>query len=194
VPLPRGKTHPLTTALDSDACKIRGLDVRIVTPCRCGCALIRIHPYSVKSSIPVWKCSWCARRKGKLAETEIKLLKRWVHQFDWTLEPLVFHEDGKVYASCQLPALWEATSGVRRENSLVPALPPGDTVFDGDALSRGSEALWPDAEVTLRSKRVLSLIEQHDEWLKDRGWYDIITATMDNNWTGEDDRHIYDTE
>jgi hypothetical protein len=33
--------------------------------------------------------------------------------------------------------------------------------------------------VTLRSKRVLSLIEQHDQWLKDRGWYDIRTRTPD---------------
>jgi hypothetical protein len=32
---------------------------------------------------------------------------------------------------------------------------------------------------------VLSLIEQHDEWLKDRGWYDIITATLDENWTDD---------
>ena len=46
--------------------------------------------------------------------------------------------------------------------------------------------------MTLRSKRVLSLIEQHDEWLKDRGWYDIITATLDENWKGEDDGYIYD--
>jgi hypothetical protein len=30
-----------------------------------------------------------------------------------------------------------------------------------------ANALWPDTEVTLRSKRVLSLIEQQDEWLKD---------------------------
>jgi hypothetical protein len=45
-----------------------------------------------------------------------------------------------------------------------------------------ANALWPDAEVTLRSKRLLSLIEQHDEWLKDCRWYDIITATLDENW------------
>ena len=48
-----------------------------------------------------------------------------------------------------------------------------------------ANALWPDAEVTLRSKRVLSLIEQHEEWLKDRGWYDIITATLDENWIND---------
>ena len=47
----------------------------------------------------------------------------------------------------------------------------------------------------MRSKRVLSLIEQHDEWLKDRDWYDIITRTLDENWKGEDDDddgYIYD--
>jgi hypothetical protein len=40
----------------------------------------------------------------------------------------------------------------------------------------------------------MSLIEQHDEWLKDRGWYDIITHTLDDNWTGEDDGYIYEAE
>jgi hypothetical protein len=55
-----------------------------------------------------------------------------------------------------------------------------------------ANALWPEAEVTLRSKRVLSLIEQRDEWLKDRGWYDIITRTLGDNWRGEDDGYIYD--
>ena len=57
-----------------------------------------------------------------------------------------------------------------------------------------ANALWLDTEVTLRSKRVLSLIEQHDEWLKDRGWYGIITATLVENWEGEDDRYIYEAE
>ena len=127
------------TASNFESYKIWGLDVRVVTPCRCGCALIRVHPYSVKSSIPIWKCSWCARRKYKLSETEITLLERWVHQFDWTLEPLVFHENGKVYASCQLPTLREAASDIRREDSLVPAMPPGDTALNGDALSGTGE-------------------------------------------------------
>jgi hypothetical protein len=93
----------------------------------------------VKSSIPIWKCSWCVRRKGKLSEAEINLLERWVHQFGWTLEPLVFHNDGKVYAACQLPALRKATSSLRWENSVVPALPPDDTALDGDALSGKGE-------------------------------------------------------
>jgi hypothetical protein len=55
-----------------------------------------------------------------------------------------------------------------------------------------ANALWPDMEVTLRSKRVLSLIEQHDEWLKGSGWFDIITRTLDENRTSEDDGYIYD--
>jgi hypothetical protein len=98
-----------------------------------------VHPYSVKSSIPIWKCSWCARRKGGLSETEIKLLERWVHQFDWTLESLVFHESGEICASCQLPALWKAASGFRRENSLVPAMPSDDAALNGDVLSGKGE-------------------------------------------------------
>ena len=127
------------TASNFDSCRILGLDVRVVTPCRCGCPLIHVHPYSVKSIIPIWKCSWCARRKGELTETEIKLLERWVHQFGWTLESLVFHQNGKVYASCQLPALREAPSGLRRENSLVPAMPAGDTALNDDAISGKGE-------------------------------------------------------
>jgi uncharacterized Zn finger protein (UPF0148 family) len=50
-----------------------------------------------------------------------------------------------------------------------------------------ANALWPDVEVTLRSKRVADLIDQHNEWLKKRGWYDIITATLDENWIDESD-------
>ena len=134
----RKTNHRSVTASNFEAYKIWGLDVRVVSPCLCGCAVIRVHPYSVKSSIPIWKCSWCARRKGKLTETEIKLLERWVHQVDWTLEPLVFHEDGSV-ACCQLPTLREAASGIRRENSLVPAMPPGDTALDGIGLPGKSE-------------------------------------------------------
>jgi hypothetical protein len=93
----------------------------------------------VKSNIPVWKCGWCGKRKGKLTEGEIDLLESFLHRFGWTLEPLVFHEVGLVYAHCQLPALWEATSGLRRENSLVPALPSGDTALDSVGLSGKSK-------------------------------------------------------
>jgi hypothetical protein len=60
-----------------------------------------------------------------------------------------------------------------------------------------ADPLWPEAEVTLRSKRVADLILQHDEWLKDRGDYDIITATLDENWIdegSESDEHRYDAD
>jgi hypothetical protein len=56
-----------------------------------------------------------------------------------------------------------------------------------------ANALWPEAEVTLRArKRVLSLVEQHDEYLRARGDYDIITATLDKNWTAEE--HVDDPD
>ena len=44
-----------------------------------------------------------------------------------------------------------------------------------------ANALWPDAEVTLRSGRVARVLKEHDEYLKKRGWYDIITETADEN-------------
>jgi hypothetical protein len=39
-----------------------------------------------------------------------------------------------------------------------------------------ANALWPNAEVVLRSKRVADVIAQHDEWLKDRRDYDTPGA------------------
>jgi uncharacterized Zn finger protein (UPF0148 family) len=45
-----------------------------------------------------------------------------------------------------------------------------------------AEAFWPALEVTLRSKRVADVIQQHDAYLKKRGWYDTIVATLDENW------------
>jgi hypothetical protein len=44
------------------------------------------------------------------------------------------------------------------------------------------QALWPAAEVTLRGARVARVIKEHDEYLKERRWYDLITATLDENW------------
>jgi hypothetical protein len=50
-----------------------------------------------------------------------------------------------------------------------------------------AEALWPGVEVTLRARaRITKVIEQHDSYLKKGGWYDIITATLDENWDGAD--------
>jgi hypothetical protein len=44
-----------------------------------------------------------------------------------------------------------------------------------------AEALWPGIEVTLRTPRALKAIKAHDEYLKKRGDYDIITASLDEN-------------
>ena len=56
------------------------------------------------------------------------------------------------------------------------------------------DELWPEAEITLRSKRAAELIQQHDAYLKERGDYNIITATLDGNWNCEDDGFICDPE
>jgi hypothetical protein len=53
-----------------------------------------------------------------------------------------------------------------------------------------ASALWPNVEVTLRSGRVARVIKEHDEYLKKRGWYDIITATLDENWVDDGDTEI----
>ena len=56
-----------------------------------------------------------------------------------------------------------------------------------------AEALWPGAEVMLRSQQKLKTrIEQHDEYLKRRGDYDIITATLDENWNDGADNNYND--
>ena len=116
-----------------------GLELIVEPSCRCGCARQRVHPHSIKSNIPIWRCVWCCKRKGKLTEDEIELLEDWLHRFGWTMEPLVFHEDGIIYAHCQLPALREATSGLRRQAGLVPTMSANDTALDGDGLSGKGE-------------------------------------------------------
>jgi hypothetical protein len=57
-------------------------------------------------------------------------------------------------------------------------------LFAASAFLEKANALWPNAEVTLRSGRVARVIKEHDEYLKKRGDYDIITATLDENWVG----------
>jgi hypothetical protein len=53
-----------------------------------------------------------------------------------------------------------------------------------DFLTR-AEQLWPGIAVTLRSGRVARVIKEHDAYLKRRGDYDIITATLDENWVAD---------
>jgi len=51
------------------------------------------------------------------------------------------------------------------------------------------EAQWPG------STKIARLIARHDEWLKRRSWYDIITETLDENWRDDDDAEFfYDAE
>jgi hypothetical protein len=38
-------------------------------------------------------------------DNEIALLEDFLHRHGWTLEHLLFHDSGIVYAHCQLPAL-----------------------------------------------------------------------------------------
>ena len=47
-----------------------------------------------------------------------------------------------------------------------------------------AEALWPGCEVTPRRARARQRIKEHDEYLKKRGDYDIITATLNENTAG----------
>jgi hypothetical protein len=55
-----------------------------------------------------------------------------------------------------------------------------------------AHAMWPGAEVTLRSGRVAKLIERHDEYLKKRGDYDIITETLYESWMDDAvDEYLY---
>jgi hypothetical protein len=49
-------------------------------------------------------------------------------------------------------------------------------------LQRAKE-LWPGADVVLRQTgRMRNLLERHDAHLRRRGDYDIITATLDENY------------
>ena len=73
-----------------------GLDIVVVDPCRCGCPLMRVHPYSVKSEILVWKCVWCQKRRGRPTETEIALMNAWLRDYGHTLEPLAICDDGGI--------------------------------------------------------------------------------------------------
>ena len=94
---PIAKRRSLITPSTSDLGKICGLDVVVVAPCRCGCPLVRVHPHSVKSRIPIWKCVWCRKRRDRPTNIQLRLLEDFVRQYGWLVEPLVFHEDGGVY-------------------------------------------------------------------------------------------------
>jgi hypothetical protein len=48
----------------------------------------------VKSKIPIWKCVWCQKRRGKLTDNELKLMNAWLKEYGYMLEPLAFCDDG----------------------------------------------------------------------------------------------------
>jgi hypothetical protein len=83
------------TPRESDE-EIYGLDIVVADLCRCGCPLLRVHPYSVKSEIPIWKCVWCRKRRGRPTETELALMKAWLREYGHTLEPLCFPDTGGI--------------------------------------------------------------------------------------------------
>src|SRR6516225_9663330 len=94
-----------TTALNSKTERetIAGLDVVVHNICRCGSPLVRVCPHSVKSDIPIWRCVWCKKRRGKVYEDHILLLVSWLEHFGWTIYPLRFPDTGGVeiaYLDC----------------------------------------------------------------------------------------------
>jgi hypothetical protein len=97
---PRKKTgiSPSTTALNSKNEKetIAGLDVVTHNLCQCGSPLVRVRPHSIKSDIPIWRCVWCKRRRGKVHETHILLMESWLKHSGWTIYPLRFPDTGGV--------------------------------------------------------------------------------------------------
>jgi len=104
------KNCPGTMNRGSD--EVFGLEVVVADPCRCGCPLLRVHPHSTKSNIPIWKCLWCRARRGKPTAIELSLLNAWLKEYGYTLEPLAFCDDGgirfayEVFASDRAPVAW----------------------------------------------------------------------------------------
>jgi hypothetical protein len=64
-------------------------------------------------------------------DNEIALLEDFLHRFGWTLEPLLFHENGIVYAHCQLPALRAAGATGQGFGGYMPAVPERDAATRG---------------------------------------------------------------
>ena len=103
-----------------------GVDLQVASPCRCGCASLRVHPHSTKSDIPIWKCAWCGIRKSKLTETEIKTLESFVRLFGWPVLPLTFNDDGCVYAYGQLSKMRQAPARIRWKDGGVSTVQAGN--------------------------------------------------------------------
>jgi hypothetical protein len=82
---------------------IIGIDIKNANPCGaelklcwCPCHKLRIHPYSKKSNILIWKCASCGKRHGRPDEQIIKLIEQFVERFGWTPQPLRLSDDGGI--------------------------------------------------------------------------------------------------
>jgi hypothetical protein len=82
--------------MSQESDEVFGLEVVVADPCRCGCPLISVHPHSTRSNIPIWRCVWCRKRRGKPTAIELALLNAWLKEYGYTLEPLCFCDDGGI--------------------------------------------------------------------------------------------------
>jgi hypothetical protein len=141
----RRRTMSSVTTSGSNELKLSaycGVDLQVTSPCRCGCASWRVHPHSSRSDLPVWKCSWCRVRKGKLTEIEIKTIKNFVRLFGWPILPIIFCSDGFVYAYDELPALRKTTTRVRWTDGNVSTLRECNASVGGSRLpDKGGSAV-----------------------------------------------------
>ena len=76
---------------------IMGLDLVVSSACGhkretlqhwCDCTRFRIAPYNKRSSILIWRCTWCGARHGRMDEQTIAILKHFVERHGWCLLPL----------------------------------------------------------------------------------------------------------
>jgi hypothetical protein len=64
--------------------------------CWCPCCRVRVHPYSIKSDILIWKCASCGKRHGRPDEETIKSIEQFVERFGWTQHALMLCDDGVI--------------------------------------------------------------------------------------------------
>jgi hypothetical protein len=75
---------------------IVGLDILTVSLCRCSCSVLRIAPYSKRSSKLIFRCVGCRARRGAPSETEIAKLEAFVKRFGWSTRPLALSDNGEI--------------------------------------------------------------------------------------------------
>jgi hypothetical protein len=75
---------------------IVGLDIVTVSLCRCGCPLLRVAPYSKRSTKLILRCVWCRSRRGAPSEAEIQKLEAFTKKFGWVARPLALADNGEI--------------------------------------------------------------------------------------------------